>query len=137
MEKTFARSLASLEGVFGAISEFATTCDIPESVAFDLRLAVEEIFVNMVKYNPGSPNHIKLSLTIDREHLIASLEDSGVKPFDVTKVADYDTSLPLEKRRPGGLGIHLARKMMDDVRYEREDRRNTITMIKLLGGSNV
>ena len=40
----------------------------------------------------------------------------------------------IEERRPGGLGIYLVRKMVDDLNYdyETEDRRMRITVTKTL-----
>ena len=44
--------------------------------------------------------------------------DSDAEAFDVTQAPDADTNLPIEQRRPGGLGIHLVRKMVGSIRYE-------------------
>ena len=47
-----------------------------------------------------------------------TLTDYDVDPFDVTKAPDVDVTLPIEQRRPGGLGLHLIRRLMDSVDYE-------------------
>ena len=36
----------------------------------------------------------------------------------------------LAQRRIGGLGIHLVRQIMDNVRYEWKDGRNVLNLIK-------
>ena len=41
-----------------------------------------------------------------------------------------DTTLSLEEREVGGLGIHLVRKMMDEVAYERRINRNVVRLVK-------
>jgi sigma-B regulation protein RsbU (phosphoserine phosphatase) len=52
--------------------------------------------------------------------------------FDPTLVETPDTSLMAEERRVGGLGIHLVRKLMDSVNYEREDGKNILTLVKTI-----
>jgi anti-sigma regulatory factor (Ser/Thr protein kinase) len=41
-----------------------------------------------------------------------------------------DITAPLEQRAIGGLGIHMMRKLMEEVEYRREGERNIVTMIK-------
>jgi len=41
-----------------------------------------------------------------------------------------DVTLPLEKRRIGGLGIVLITRLVDDVTYERTGGRNVLTISK-------
>lgn len=126
-----------MEEIHTVISEFAARNGISDSLAFKLDLAVEELFINTVKYNPMSSNDILISLSKDGDRLVVSLTDFDVEPFDITKVAAYDSSQPLEKRTPGGLGIHLVRSIADEVSYEYRDRASRITLIKDLGKANV
>ena len=57
--------------------------------------------------------------------------DSGL-PFNPLAKADPDVTLPAEKRRIGGLGIFMTKKLMDDVTYEYADGRNILTLRKNL-----
>ena len=52
--------------------------------------------------------------------------------FDVTKAPDVDIELPIEQRRPGGLGLHLIRRLLDSIEYEyiKENRQSRITFWK-------
>ena len=47
-----------------------------------------------------------------------TLTDYDVEPFDVTKAPDADVKLPIDQRRPGGLGLHLIRRLLDSIEYE-------------------
>jgi anti-sigma regulatory factor (Ser/Thr protein kinase) len=136
-QRSFPRDVASLDGVFKLISDFSAANRVGDAADFAVRLAVEELFVNMVKYNPGNPNAIRIEISSDGTKIVVSMTDFGVEPFDVTRAPEYNGNLPLAARLPGGLGIHLARKVMDDVEYVYENGQSTITLTKLLGGSNV
>ena len=61
-----------------------------------------------------------------------TLTDYDVEPFDVTKAPDADVKLPIEQRRPGGLGLHLIRRLLDSIEYEysKERRQSRITFRK-------
>jgi anti-sigma regulatory factor (Ser/Thr protein kinase) len=73
-----------------------------------------------------------VGVRLDGDAVAVTLVAHGVNAFDVTATGPVDVSLSLEERTPGGLGIHLSRHMLDDVRYEYEDRRSTITLVKRL-----
>ena len=66
--------------------------------------------------------------------LFAALQRRGAsfEPFDVTRAPDADITLPIEQRKPGGLGLHLIRRLVDSVAYEyfKDDRRSRITFRK-------
>ena len=74
-----------------------------------IRLAVEEIFVNIISYayRPDI-GKAEISCTVDEDPLCVTIQfmDSG-KPFDPLAVSDPNTRLPLIKRLIGGLGIYM------------------------------
>ena len=49
-------------------------------------------------------------------------------PFDPLARTDPDTSLELDERQPGGLGILLIKSLIDEVSYHREDGRNVLSL---------
>ena len=59
------------------------------------------------------------------------IRDKG-KPFDPTAQDEADTTLSLEERPIGGLGIYLVRQLMDSINYERIDGQNVLTLRKKL-----
>jgi anti-sigma regulatory factor (Ser/Thr protein kinase) len=132
MERNFKKTIASLDEVFTFLEgEFARHGPDPET-AYALTLAVEEFFTNFVKYNPESDHDVTLGVLVEGEALVVRLVAHDVNPFDVTATGPVDVSLSLDERTPGGLGIHLSRHMLDDVRYEYGERRSTITLVKRL-----
>jgi anti-sigma regulatory factor (Ser/Thr protein kinase) len=137
MERKFARTIDALDDVFGFVSEFAVHNGLGDSVAFKLDLAIEELFVNMVKYNPDSHSDILISISKGDDSLVLTLTDFDVEPFDVTAADAYDIGQPLESRPIGSLGIHLVKSIIDEISYEYKDRQSKITLIKNLGKTDV
>ena len=102
------------------------------SVAHNVRLALEEVVVNVMEYAyPGQEGEIRVDALFDNRQLTLVVTDSG-SPFDPTAAEDADTTLTAEERPIGGLGIFLTRQLMDTVDYERKDGKNVLTMKKLL-----
>lgn len=129
----FHRSFAALGGLF----EFTRRFYDRERIAAEDRLAldfcVEEIFTNFVKYNAGNPNDIELELERYGSRLTARLTDFDVECFDVTQVPPLDTDRPIEAREPGGLGVHIVRRMAHELTYDYTNRRSRITVTRDLG----
>ncbi len=132
MRQRFRRSFDALERVFAFTARFFVEERIDSRHRFDVDLAIEEIFTNMVKFHPRGSGEISIGLERAGDELQITLRDFDVDSFDVSRAGGVDVSLPLEERRPGGLGLHLTRKVMDEIRYEYRDRCSTVTLIKRL-----
>jgi anti-sigma regulatory factor (Ser/Thr protein kinase) len=132
MQRSFKREIQSLDEIFSFLDALMERHQTDPSDAYVLRLAVEELFTNMVKYNGTGDPEIALGFENDGSSSRVTLVDCGGVPFDVTRARDVDTSLALEDRPVGGLGIHLVRQLVDEVRYELAGRCGTITIIKKL-----
>jgi sigma-B regulation protein RsbU (phosphoserine phosphatase) len=104
---------------------------LDKSTARNLRLAIEEAVVNVIDYAypDGKEGDIELRMMSDGKRLKVMITDSGV-PFDPTTKEKADTSLAVEERQVGGLGILLVREIMDVINYERSDGKNILTLIK-------
>jgi len=132
MERNFKKAVTSLEEVFAFLDEEFARHGPDPAAAYALTLAVEEFFTNFVKYNPESDRDVTVGVRLEGDALTVHLVAHDVNAFDVTATGPVDVSLSLEERKPGGLGIHLSRHMLDDVRYDYESRRSTITLVKRL-----
>ena len=132
--RQFKRDLGSLLEVFRFIDDFITSHDITPSVTQHIRLAVDELFTNMVRFQAAPSDEMSISLDEMGDRIVVRMTYEGVEPFDMTQVPEPDFNAPLERRDEGGLGIYLCRKVMDDVRYEYEKggRTSTVTLVKKL-----
>lgn len=106
----------------------ATVTAIGHAHGFDghgchqLALAVNEALVNVIQHGYGGRPDQLIRLRIEparrdgREGLCLVIEDDS-GPVDLTCIR----SRPLDEIRPGGLGVHLIREMMDEVTYSQRD----------------
>ena len=110
--------------------------DIDTSLARQLRLAVEEAVVNVIDYAypADTEGDITISMMSDGHTLHFQIVDTGVA-FDPTAKQKTDTTLSVEERQIGGLGILLVRELMDSINYERTDGKNILTLIKKIVNS--
>ena len=101
-----------------------------KDVAMKLKLACEEIVVNVTSYAypEGSDGFLDVYIRKD-DRIVIRFEDGGV-PFNPLEHENPDTTLSWDERPIGGLGIFLVRSMMDDVRYTYENQKNVLTIEK-------
>lgn len=118
--------------ILGAILESpeVSSCNQKENLA--LRLACEEIVMNVTSY--AYPESVEGFLDVDiqkGDRIVIRFEDGGV-PFNPLEQNLPDTNMPWTERDIGGLGIFLLRYKMDDVRYAYEDNKNILTIEKAI-----
>ncbi len=133
MQKEFDRSISQLDNLFSYITLFTDQNQIGASDKNVIYLAVEEIFTNMVKYNPEASSKILLELNRKDNKATVSLTDDESQPFDLTKAKVYDLEQSLSDRPIGKLGLHLVKEMMDKVDYSHKNGTTIITLVKYLG----
>ena len=98
-----------------------------------LHVALEEHLTNIISYgyNGERAGIIRVRFAIASSVLRVEIEDSG-RPFNPLEVPEVDTSMPLDQKPVGGLGVHLIRKSVDELNYERVGDRNVLTLITRL-----
>ena len=120
-------SIDEMPRVSNFVISQAKRSGMDEERTSDLRMAVEEAVANIVNYSGASD--IILGATEQDGKLCMVLSDDG-SSFDPTAMPPPDLTLPGEKRKIGGLGIHYMRQMSDSLAYRREADRNILTIIK-------
>lgn len=130
--KSFTRRLDALPEVLDFVAAFVARAAIGEANLSPAQLVVEELFTNLVKYNPDGSGDLRIDLVREGGELVFRLTDSDTEPFDIRNAPEVDTDLPLEKRRPGGLGIHLVRRLSTGIDYAYNGRCGTTTVRRKL-----
>ena len=113
------------------VEEVCQSVGFDEMVTMQVKVAVEEAVVNVMKYAypPGQHGDVTIEAASNDVRLKFTIIDSG-KPFDPTVHAEVDTTLSAKQRNIGGLGIHIMRQNMDSINYERMDNLNVLTLRK-------
>ena len=132
-ELTLSNDIGEVERLGEFIKGVCTDAGIEQSVYRQMRLAIEEVVVNVINYAypAGEQGTIEVKAAVSESKIRWTVIDSG-GAFAPTDAPDADTSLSVEERAIGGLGIHLVRQLMDTINYERIDHRNVLTMVKII-----
>jgi anti-sigma regulatory factor (Ser/Thr protein kinase) len=137
-ERTFLLGIGGLAETEAAMEfiEGAASKSLPCGKLTPLLIACEEWFVNCCKHGrlSGGDGDVNISVRREGDSLYVEFADSG-EPFDPTCHPAPDTSVPLEDKRPGGLGIHLMKKLADGISWRREGHRNVLTIMMRLSGA--
>jgi anti-sigma regulatory factor (Ser/Thr protein kinase) len=132
MVKEFPRDISSLENIFVFVEQFISSNHIEVSVLYPVQLVVEELFTNILKYQRGGGSNISLDLEKVDKKFVMRMKDFDSEEFDMTKSGEVNTDAYIQQKKPGGLGIHLVKQMVDSIEYEYNNRISTITIIKHL-----
>jgi serine/threonine-protein kinase RsbW len=115
------------------LADFCVKHGVPRAAQKAADLALEEHLTNIVDYGyeAGDTREISVEYKVDAEWFEVVVEDNA-RPFNPLAVPPVDTSLPLEQKPIGGLGIPLMRHCMDELLYAREGDKNILRMRKRL-----
>ena len=122
----------ALEQTLEKVDELAETHDWPSASAYRIRLAIEEIVLNVIKYGVADGGQIDIDISPGPDAVSVRISDNG-KAFDPTHDPNVpDTGAELQERPIGGLGVFLVGRVMDEFHYVREQDLNVVTLIKKL-----
>lgn len=129
-EITLGTDLSELVTLAAFVDRFAFDSALPEDVAFQLSLVLEELVTNAITHG-AARGAIELRLELRSEAVEIDLIDAGAA-FDPRSVPQPPLDVPLEERHIGGLGVYLVRQFVDEIDYRREDGRNHLRLCKRL-----
>jgi serine/threonine-protein kinase RsbW len=109
-----------------AFEHFGRDHCVPRDAAWRFLLALDEILSNIIRHGAPGPA-IGLTFSIEGEAIAVEVVDRAAA-FNPLQVPPPDTTAPLEARQPGGLGIALVRRLMDETCYERRNDENHFLM---------
>lgn len=123
--------ITQLDVLAGALESVAEQWDLSPAITINLNLVLEELLTNIIFYGYTDTNEhsILIHLSLENSILTVTLTDDAIA-FNPLLAAEPDINQALEDRAIGGLGIHLVRKIMDDIHYERVADKNILTLKK-------
>jgi len=115
---TVRNELAEIATVTDALELFARAQALPETVVWRFHLALEELLRNIIAhaYPDRTDHEIGVTIECDGMQLTVTIADDGI-PFNPLNAKPPDLSHTLEDREVGGLGIHLARNVVETLAY--------------------
>lgn len=129
--------LSELESLRRALLDFGERHGLDKKCILETNLALDELFTNIVSYGccEGARQQIRISLVCEPESMTITVQDNG-PAFNPIEAEPPDTDCGIERRRVGGIGIHLVKNMMDDLAYQRAGDRNILKMKKRIHPGN-
>jgi serine/threonine-protein kinase RsbW len=120
---------ATPENVMRGVEQLQQLCreqHVPEKATYALMLAVEELASNIVNhaYQRDATQTFRLTMQHHGDHLLVELRDRG-PAFDPLQAAPPDLN---EERDTGGLGVHLVRHYIEELRYARIGDENVLRL---------
>jgi len=127
--------LQEIDRLHDWLADFAEKQKIAEKLLSTLKLVLEELVVNIIKYGFGqdvsADEKIEVQIQLADERIVIQIKDRG-RAFN--PLID-NLEKPRQKRTVGGWGIQLVKKSAHKLEYERQDGFNIVSMeININGG---
>jgi serine/threonine-protein kinase RsbW len=120
-----------LEKLLGFVSEHAKEQGFTSDMLKKIELASEETLVNVFNYAYPDKHDGEVEVSCgldDNNRFVIEIMDSGTA-FNPLSLSEPNLTEDVSERPVGGLGIHLIKKMMDEVEYRREGNNNILSLI--------
>lgn len=127
-----------LKNDFSELDRLCRNCDtvgesmgLSKKLIFEMNLALDEMFTNIISYGfqDDKEHIIRIDIAMEHNELQIRIQDDGI-PFDPVMAEDPNLTCRIEDCKIGGLGIHLIKKLMDEIRYERANDMNVLVLKK-------
>ena len=112
----------------------ARACGFSSDVVDQLSLAVDEACTNVIRhaYGPSKSGPVDISVDVDSDRFTVTIRDEG-DSIDLDTYSEPDLNKSVQKRKGGGFGVHIMRRLMDLVEYEKHGKFNEVHLIKFRG----
>ena len=126
-------NLSELDTLCQNVEKYGKKIGLSKKFIFEINLALDELFTNIISYGyeDNSEHIIKITITPNKDEICLCIEDDGV-PFNPSEFESADVACSVENCRIGGLGIHIIKKLMDEICYQRCGSKNVLTLKKKL-----
>ena len=107
---------------------------IEDKIEKSINLVMEELLSNTIfyGYKDNEPHTIYVKFTYDHNKITIHVEDDAIPFNPLIDAPEVDTEATLEDRPIGGLGVHIVKKMVTTIDYQRINEKNRLIIIKEL-----
>ena len=122
--------LEEIEKLAEAVNKALADCDL----AFSANLCLEELISNTILHGlkGAADRFIHVQISISNEWLEILLKDDAPRFDPFMQAPKPNLDLDINERPIGGLGIHMVKKLMDDVHADYDGTGNLIVLLKNL-----
>ena len=113
------------------VVKHARQANVGETHIEALRLAIDEACANVIEhaYQGNPEKEVSLAITIEPTRVVVQIRDHG-RPFDRTTYQRPNVMELSRKRKSGGLGVDIIRRLMDEVQYLNHGDTNEIRFVR-------
>lgn len=124
-------SMAHLKEIRDFIEQIGKKYKISDKIINSFKLVVDEACTNIIRhgYKDIKDGKITIRAIIRRLSVTIVVIDQG-RSFDPRQVKDPDLQKYVQIGKKGGLGIHMMRKLMDDIQYNLTGYGNELRLTK-------
>jgi anti-sigma regulatory factor (Ser/Thr protein kinase) len=128
---TIRNEIGELEVLRAGLNRFCADNAVAQNTVTQLQVVLDEIVSNVIKYAwpEGGAHELSVTLTAGAHSLQMEVVDDG-RAFNPLTAPAPQLDVPGSERRPGGVGIHITKQLVDDIAYFREDDCNHILLTK-------
>ena len=134
MEIVIQNDFSEIARVNRAVDGWAGEHAIPAELLPNLKTVLDEVLGNVVSYGWRDDfiHDIRIRAECSENRLVVTVADDGT-PFNPLDFPAPDLETGLDGRKIGGLGIHIVRKLTEDLSYRRAGDENILTLAWDLG----
>ena len=117
------------------VESYARQAHLQDDVIEQFKIAVDEACTNVIKhaYRGEDNKQIDLAIIIDDDRFTVRIRDEG-RSFRPQMYSEPDIFKYAESRRAGGFGVHIMRRLMDEVEYQTRGNVNEVRLTKYRNG---
>ncbi|MBX3006405.1 MAG: ATP-binding protein [Melioribacteraceae bacterium] len=121
----------NLERVLDFVEQFALSINLEDNITYDIKLAVDEAVSNIVRHGyVDNENHlIEIELNQKDDEINITIIDDA-QEFNLLDYEVVNFDKPIDERSPGGLGIFLIKETMDQIKWQRKEGKNILSLTK-------
>ena len=130
-ELTIRNDRAGLSVLRDTLDRIAAEHGIFGKSLIELQVALDEIISNIIKYAwpEGDAHDLLVRLTVAGTVVEVEVIDDG-QPYDPRNAPPPPPVAPGRRPKPGGVGVHMVKQLVDGFDYERVDGYNRVKLTK-------
>ena len=111
------------------LNDYVRSTHIADEIIDDLRLVLEETFVNIASYafSDNEPHTVTIEFNHTADTVSLTFTDTGIAFNPIT---GCNKNIENENHCEGGMGIHIIMSLTDSQKYDRIEQRNVFTVTK-------